>query len=119
MDRAELKNTLQKQSEPLDAAVQKKLVYLQSDDVFEMDAQAGYDAGFDDSLENAFAQTMKPQPIMDYSEPSTEETDRMAQYPDSKPKLENVSEHTQNMAARIAALRGISLPGDYIRKKNF
>ncbi len=125
MDRNELKNTLHEQFAPMDEAVQKKLDYLQSDDVFtdnpympednENEAIAGGDSlmsAFGATGNSAAPRTMKQPPIAGYT-PS----------PAAAPQQSSAGQTTtasssQSMAARIAALRGISMPGDYIKRKN-
>ena len=121
MDRAEIKQLLKDQAEPLSQAVAKKLAYLQSDDVF-TDTEEPTSLN-DDSLMNAFAETTAPTEIPAYTQPKAREfyidpqTVAKPKYADSEPSDRSMEEHQQNIAAKIAALRGISLPGDYLRKK--
>lgn len=124
MDRNELKQTLREQFAPMDEAVQKKLDYLQSDDVFTdnpyMQDDGGDELG-DDSLMSAFGatgnsaapQVIQQQPIAGY----TPLPAAAAPQP-SAGQTPAASGSSQSMAARIAALRGISMPGDYIKRKN-
>ena len=123
MDKAELKRTLHEQFVPFDMAVQNKLEYLQSDDVFNVNDYAAYNdnSAGDDSLENAFGSMyVAPTPPV-YQAPAPEEVKRMQEAPqptyagNSAPTQSSISEHKQNIAAKIAALRGISMPGDYLR----
>ena len=122
MDREELKQTLYDQFEPLEVAVQKKLEYLQGDDVFSIDNYAEYSDGAlseDDSLTNAFNTTISPQSAPMYQN-QVQETMREIQstsqprYAAEQPTADSIASHKQNIAAKIAALRGISMPGDYI-----
>lgn len=122
MDREELKQTLHDQFEPFDLAVQKKLEYLQSDDVFGADTYGEYNNGAlseDDSLTNAFNATISPQSAPVYQN-QVQETMRQIQstsqprYTAEAPTADSIASHKQNIAAKIAALRGISMPGDYI-----
>lgn len=119
MDRNELKRILKEQAEPMDAAVMKKLTYLQSDEVF-TDVFVD-EENDDDSLFNAFVGTVKPT-VPVYQQPTVSEVgvrekgvapgDLVAE----KATAQSIVEHKQNIAAKIAALRGISLPGDYLHK---
>ena len=123
MDRNELKQTLREQFAPMDEAVQKKLDYLQSDDVFTdnpyMQDDGGDELG-DDSLMSAFGatgnsaapQVIQQPPIAGYT-PSP-----AAAAPQPSAGQTPAASGSQSMAARIAALRGISMPGDYIKRKN-
>lgn len=122
MDRAELKKTLHEQFEPLETAVQKKLEYLQSDNVFSVDAYTGNDdfgSMEDDSLANAFGSTMSAQTAPVYQN-HIQETMQQIQsvsqpkYASETPTASSIATHKQNIAAKIAALRGISMPGDYL-----
>lgn len=121
MNKEILKKILKEQWEPLDTAVEKKLNYLQSDDVF--DSSHDNDAGYDDSLLAAFGENVKPTAIGDYNQIYTkeqyEEVRNTAQpkYVDQPPSQYSIDEHKRNISARIAALRGLSMPGDYIAKK--
>lgn len=120
MDKNELKRVLHEQFAPIAEAVQRKLEYLQSEDVFtdnpypfESDGDSNND---DSALMSAFGGTSNAAP----SGPAPSAV---------APRPTNVSSansepaapaQSQNMAARIAALRGISMPGDYLshKKKN-
>ncbi|MBR6356182.1 MAG: hypothetical protein IKR92_04940 [Alphaproteobacteria bacterium] len=124
MDKSELKQTLHDQFVPLEKAVENKLNYLQSDDVFNTENYAAYtdNLGEDDSLENAFNAAVSAPAKPMYQAPSPEEMRQMQQapqpsYAEGTPTQDSISSHKQNMAARIAALRGISMPGDYLRGK--
>ena len=126
MDKSELKKALHSQFVPIEKAVTDKLRYLQSDDVFNTDSYASYtgtgNSGLDDSLESAFSSTTStPIPPM-YQAPAPEEIRQMQHAPEPSyageaPTPDSIANHKQNMAARIAALRGISMPGDYLRGK--
>ncbi|MBQ9270834.1 MAG: hypothetical protein IJ218_01020 [Alphaproteobacteria bacterium] len=126
MDKAELKQILRAQIEPLDIAAKRKLAYLQSDDVF-TDTPETYesitDSLTDTSLADAFASTISAHPEPAY-QPQTQayrnnaNTHKVPQYATSNPSAETIASHKQNIAAKIAALRGISMPGDYLSKKH-
>ncbi len=125
MDRNELKQTLHEQFTPMDEAVQKKLDYLQSDDVFTdnpyaQEEDTSDEIGLeDDSLMSAFGATVNS------AAPRAPQQTQMSGY-HPQPAAASPQQQTaqpsasgsQSMAARIAALRGISMPGDYIKRKN-
>lgn len=123
MNREELKRVLAEQFEPMNDAVQKKLAYLQSDDVFtdyDENEYAQYSSAENMSVEDAFSTLMDNQ--SGYQEAETPRALNNGTY---KPvasinvetaTMENIKAHKQNIAAKIAALRGISLPGDYLDK---
>lgn len=126
MDKSELKRVLHNQFEPLERAAMSKLSYLQSDDVFSADSYSAYaeldSFGSDDSLENAFNETLSPPTPPMYQAPAPEEIQHIKQAPQpsyagATPSPDSIATHKQNMAAKIAALRGISMPGDYLRTK--
>jgi len=124
MDRQSIKNILKEQTEPMSQAVAKKLAYLQSDDVFTSDVERGMQAKEDDSLLAAFGETIQPANVPTYKQPSLENkpanatiTTPQPRYVSQSPTEQTIAEHKQNIAARIAALRGISSPGDYLRRK--
>lgn len=119
MDKAEIKKILKEQFEPMDNAVKRKLKYLQSDDVFTEEYATDES---DISLMNAFGENMisiasplYPQPsAREFYQSSKEKTE--PKYV-SEPTSQSIDEHKQNIAAKIAALRGISMPGDYLKRK--
>lgn len=108
----------------MEQAVIKKLAYLQSDDIF-ADDDVLETQDDDDSLLAAFNESIATKPVSAplYKQPSAKEfyqtTQNTAQpkYTAQPPTPQSIEEHKQNIAARIAALRGISTPGDYLRKK--
>lgn len=121
MDKPEIKRLLREQAEPMKQAVERKLAYLQSDDVFtESEVHTPQD---DDSLWEAFSGTAEKKPVPTYSQPNPREfyqnmqSSAQPKYVGNAPSHENIEEHKQNIAAKIAALRGISMPGDYLRQK--
>lgn len=128
MDSNFLKKTLHEQTEPLDIAVQKKLAYLKSDDVFTLETNSYIDDsvydGADDndmSIEDAFATFASAQPH-NTADTKPAGLNKIASKPlneikEEQATAETINAHKQNIAARIAALRGISMPGDYILKK--
>ena len=124
MDKLELKRVLHEQFVPLQQATQQKLAYLQSDEVF-MDTPYAVPNKTselqDDTLANAFAAGNIARNVPVYSQPSMEDFNRMQatpspQYVSEQPTQQSIQTSKQNLAAKIAALRGISLPGDYLRK---
>lgn len=121
MDKSEIKRLLKEQVEPLNDAVKKKLEYLQSDDVFMEDGAIVMQG--DNSLMDAFSESMPSVKAPAYVQPSVREvyqasqTTPEPQYISQPPTSQSINEHKQNIAARIAALRGMSMPGDYLRKK--
>lgn len=123
MDRNELKNTLHEQFAPMDEAVQKKLEYLQSDDVFTDNPYMQDDGGDDlggDSLMSAFGATgNSAAPKIEKQPPIAGYTPSPAAAAPQQPAAQSpTASSSQSMAARIAALRGISMPGDYLKRKN-
>ena len=117
MDKDELKRILHEQFEPLQTAVQKKLDYLQSDNVFADDTYRSViedNPMGDDSLANAFNSNTTAQPIPAYK-PTLDDEYNTYSAPKASPERSQLEEHKHNIAARIAALRGISMPGDYIK----
>ena len=119
MDRDVLKRALLEQFVPYDTAVQKKLEYLQSDNVF---ADAAYDTVVqednlgDVSLVNAFNESSFSSQVPAYQSPTASNYAAPTENPENVPDKAQIDAHKQNIAARIAALRGISLPGGYIEK---
>ena len=114
-----LKQTLREQSEPLAVAVQRKLEYLQSDDVFSLDNVYQQP---EMSVEEAFQAFASAQPQQPENPPQMLNTvvpqQQTTPSPLGQASEETMNAHKQNIAARIAALRGISLPGDYAMKKS-
>lgn len=109
MDKNELKRVLHEQFAPIAEAVQRKLAYLQSEDVFtdnpypfESDGDSNND---DSALMSAFGGTSNIAP----SVPSAA-TPRAISIPSAGNSEPAAPAQPQNMAARIAALRGISMP---------
>lgn len=120
MDKTEIKKLLKEQVEPMDNAVKRKLEYLQSDDVF-MEEYATKEQG-DVSLINAFSENMPSINVPSYPQSSAREFYQTAQNrPEpkyiSEPTSQSIDTHKQNIAARIAALRGMSMAGDYLKRK--
>lgn len=118
MDKVELKKILHEQFAPMAEAVKRKLEYLQSEDVFTDNPYYPFenDSEGDSELLSAFGGTTNVQPISPAPSPA----------PAGAPRTLSVSPagqsgaapaQPQNMAARIAALRGISMPGDYLAHK--
>ncbi|MBR1841043.1 MAG: hypothetical protein IJ778_02825 [Alphaproteobacteria bacterium] len=124
MHREELKQTLVNQFEPMNDAVQKKLAYLQSDDVFadyDENAYSQYSSSENMSVEDAFTAFVDNR-VDNKNEETPRALNNGAYKPVSSIKVEQataetIQSHKQNIAAKIAALRGISSPGDYLDKK--
>ncbi|MEE6207911.1 MAG: hypothetical protein VZR95_07655 [Alphaproteobacteria bacterium] len=122
MDDSFLRRTLHEQCEPLDLAVQKKLEYLKSDDVFSLENYTEEKpVETEMSVEDAFAAFTSAQPN-NIAEKKPAGLNSVASKPFIEIKVEEataetINTHKQNIAARIAALRGISMPGDYALKK--
>lgn len=95
MDRALLKRTLKEQAIPLDEAVQQKINYLLSDDVF-APAPESEPVAEDMSFADAFGSVTAPNRAVNHTPSPLQE------------KAESFAEHKQSMAEKIAALRGIS-----------
>ena len=120
MNKSEIKRILIEQTEPMDTAVERKLAYLRSDD-FAGDTEQLLQS--DDSLLNAFSIKINKPNVLKYEQPSIRELHQNTlskpepKYVTQGPTEETIQEHKQNLAARIAALRGISSPGDYLRRK--
>ena len=126
MDKAKLKQTMYEQFEPFEIAIQKKISYLQSDNVFSVDMYVdndNADSMADDSLIEAFNSTVSAQSAPMYQVPVQEtmtqiEKTVQPQYVAETPTADSIKAHKQNIAAKIAALRGISMPGDYLKRRN-
>ena len=131
MNKEELKNALREQYEPLNEAVNRKLTEFVHDcDLTEDfadendDMENAEDDNFDSSLSSAFQNNNEPYSAPDYQDHNINElVDNYGhpspepQYIGERPTQQSISEHRDNMSARIAFLRGISLPGDYLQKK--
>lgn len=125
MDKFEIKRVLHEQFVPMELATQQKLAYLQSDDVFLDNSYAQQVSSAeirDDSLANAFMETGNTHAAPVYNQPTMDDYNRMQaapepQYISSQPTAQSINTSKQNLAAKIAALRGISMPGDYLRRK--
>ena len=128
MDNTELLNTLNEQKIPLDVAVEQKLAYLQSDNVFSPDDDyylahfATYantkDSDDDDELLSAFgAGNMKSS--ANHTSNMQIQPQRIA-VPQSSSQSQSQAQRQNapmSLADRIAALRGaISVPEEYKRR---
>ena len=127
MDKFEIKRVLHEQFVPMELATQQKLEYLQSDEVFTDNSYIpqtpihSAEIG-DDSLANAFMENGNTRAAPVYNQPPMDDYNRMQaapepQYISSQPTAQSINTSKQNLAAKIAALRGISMPGDYLRRK--
>lgn len=123
MNRDELKQTLTEQFEPFGSAVRKKLAYLQSNDVFTDYDEDAYSQPSSEylSVEDAFSTFADAKPY-DIEDTKPKALNNGAYKPVStikveQPTTETIQSHKQNIAAKIAALRGVSMPGDYLNKK--
>ena len=117
MDNNVLKQTLREQVEPLAAAVQKKLEYLKSDDVFSLDNVYQQPEMSVEEAFQTFASAQPQQPEIRPQKLNTVPQQQTASSTFGQVSQDTMNAQKQNMAARIAALRGISLPGDYAMKK--
>lgn len=121
MDKLEIKKMLKAQIEPMDQAVDKKLAYLKSDDVFTAPDEPVLNN--DNSLWEAFSGEISKPSVPMFNQPSPRELYQSIQsalqpkYVEEKPTQSTIEQHKQNIAAKIAALRGISMPGDYLRNR--
>lgn len=113
MDKDFLKKMLHEQIEPMDIAIKNKLQYLKSDEVFTDEPNAAYIGSFSDSdidtmFSNAFSSAIKPDTQQSYDYPKgTGETSP------------NSASRHKLIAEKIAALRGINIDSDYLRKKKW
>lgn len=125
MDKKELKQALIDQFVPYDEAVQDKLDYLQSDDVFSSPGVMEEDETDELSLEDAFGDEVNSgsrrashRHQEDYDDEDYDDEDYDEDDEDYDEDEDSRPRKPQTMAEKIAALRGISaMPGDYIRKK--
>ena len=101
MDRNILKKTLHEQATPMAEAVKNKLAYLQGDDVFLNSDEQHSEPLFTDLLmTQGQPKKMPTKPV----EPQS--------------TADKVAVHKQSVAAKIAALRGVStMPGEYLNRK--
>lgn len=126
MDRQKLKNLLHEQSSPFDEAVQKKLDYLMSDDVFSLENNP-YANSFrniqiddEDEFSHAFSDddSSFDEAFDDEYEDGYEDVDE-DDYDDEEDGEASQAAAPKTLAERIAMLRGVStLPGSYLNKKN-
>ena len=123
MNKEDLKEILTAQVKPIEEAVRQKLEYLQSDMVFEIipaDNQTSEDVNTDEisdtSLADAFAQ-LSDTSAHEYAIPQQASSDTKYKSPLINEKT--LEERKRDIAEKIAALRGLSLPGSYLRKKKF
>ena len=112
MDRDFLKKILHDQMEPMDVAVHNKLKYLESDDVFTDAPNVAYTGNFSDSdigtlFGDAFSETV---------DPSLAQQSKNVTANIGEGSTTNISRH-QIIADKIAALRGICIDSDYMRRK--
>ena len=101
MDRSILKKTLHEQATPMAEAVKNNLAYLQSDDVFLNSDEQHSEPLFTDLLmTQGQPKKMPTKPV----EPQS--------------TADKIATHKQSVAAKIAALRGVStMPGEYLNRK--
>lgn len=101
MDRNILKKTLHEQAAPMAEAVKNKLAYLQGDDVFLNSDEQHSEPLFTDLLmTQGQPKKMPTKPV----EPQS--------------TADKIATHKQSVAAKIAALRGVStMPGEYLNRK--
>ncbi len=122
MDKTELKQTLRSQFIPMSEAVQNKLNYLMGDNVFLSEDFISDDT----SLEDAFNMQTSTDKEFNIEEAfNSEATVSNTKITELTEKIHNnqhatnvpFEERKKSVAAKIAALRGIAMPGDYLNKK--
>lgn len=107
MDKQELINILQSQSKTFSEDVERKLEYLNSDDVFSEYTQ-DLDEGLDDEFEDEIDDD-----VDDDDEDEDDDDDDDDEDDDDDDETESVDSETlkkQKLAAKIAAMRGLSAP---------
>ena len=115
MNRQYLKQTLKDQVVPFDLAVKNKLAYLNSDDVFKNDENNAIEMP-DSKIEDAFDAFYKDN--NDYVSPEPKNLNiAHSNMTSTQENQQSIQNNYQSISAKIAALRGISLPGDYLHKK--
>lgn len=118
MDKVELKKVLHEQFAPMTEAVQRKLEYLQSEEVFTDNPYYPFenDNEGDSELLSAFGGNTNVQPPRPAQSPAPAASPRAIPVSPAGQSAAAPAQ-PQNMAARIAALRGISMPGDYLARQ--
>ena len=119
MDRDFLKKMLRDQSEPLDAAAKRKLAYLESDDVFSETSEDVNSGSLSDTdisamFSNAFATSASPQSSQSVSTSAVQLTHAAGKNTDT---AKTTPSRHQVIADKIAALRGMVVDTDYMRRK--
>ena len=107
MDKQELINILKSQSETFSEDVERKLEYLNSDEVFSEYTQ-DLDEGLDDEFEDEIDDDVDDDDEEDDDVDDDDEDDD-----DDDEETESVDSETlkkQKLAAKIAAMRGLSAP---------
>lgn len=121
MNKAEVIKIIKEQAEPMNEAVARKLDRLQSDEVF--NDKFLLNTKQEDNLLAAFNEVIRSNTVNDYS-PDYNNKSSENTFNEPMPKQEGFpvppqsgDAHKKNLAARLAALRGLSMPGDYITRK--
>lgn len=107
MDKQELTNILKSQSETFSEDVERKLEYLNSDEVFSEYTQ-DLDEGLDDEFEDEIGDD-----VDDDEDDDDDDDDEDADDDEDDEETESVDSETlkkQKLAAKIAAMRGLSAP---------
>lgn len=123
MNKNDLINILKEQHAPMNEAVANKLKYLQSDDVFtdfdeeyaaeNDDFAAAFDmAGVDETVENSPDIVATFGDVVNLSSPNLNNS-----LSNKDEGTQQTQKSQQSIVARIAALRGISFPGDKLPRK--
>lgn len=108
MDKQELINILKSQSSTFSEDVERKLEYLNSDEVF-----SEYTSDLDENLEEDFEDEIDDDDDFDDDDDDDEDDDDDDDEDDEDGETENVDPETlkkQKLAAKIAAMRGLSAP---------
>lgn len=108
MDKQELTNILKSQSSTFSEDVERKLEYLNSDEVFSEYTQ-DLDEGLDDEFEDEIDDDVDDDDVDDDDDEDDEDDDEE----DDEDENENIDPETlkkQKLAAKIAAMRGLSAP---------
>ena len=114
MDKQELINILKSQSETFSEDVERKLEYLNSDEVFSEYTQ-DLDEGLDDEFEDEIDDDVNDddEEDDDDDEDEDDDDDEDEEDDDNDEETESVDSETlkkQKLAAKIAAMRGLSAP---------
>ena len=123
MNNIEIKQILKKQAASFNEDVQKKLRYLRGEDVFVSDFyHYDFSALAEDELLSAFLHSSDSKSVfseVDSRSIGTHDQDAYSVKKQETSLLKREDDYLRRkkqIASRIAALRGTSLPGEYLRK---